>query len=137
MAKITLRQVEQLIMVGTDSNNHSVVIGKKMDESGEWVGVKPSEMLLMAAAACSAYDVIEILTKQRKPFHDLQVVCNGEQRPEQPSFFTHIHLHYTVHGQVSPEKMERAIQLSIEKYCSVICTIRPDTPVTHDFEILP
>ena len=137
MARIVLRQVEHLVMVGTDSNNHSVVIGKTADEPPVWVGVKPSELLLMAAASCSAYDVIEILTKQRQPFHNLVVVCNGSQLPEPPSTFTHIHLHYQVHGAVDPDKMERAIQLSMEKYCSVISTFRPDTPVTHDFEILP
>jgi putative redox protein len=137
MAQIVLRQVEDLIMVGTDSNNHSVVIGKTMDDPPVWVGVKPSEMLLMSAASCSAYDVIEILTKQRQPFRDLVVVASGTQQPEPPCTFTHIHLHYQVHGKVDPEKLERAIQLSMEKYCSVISTFRPDTSVTHDIEILP
>lgn len=137
MAKIVLRQVEDLILVGTGSNNHSVVIGKTADDPPVWVGVKPSEMLLMAAASCSAFDVIEILTKQRQPFRDLVVTCNGDQLPAPPSTYTHIHLHYQVHGKVDPEKLERAIQLSMEKYCSVTTTIRPDTPVTHDFEILP
>ncbi len=137
MARIVLRQVEHLIMVGTDSNNHSVVIGKTADDPPVWVGCKPSELLLMAAASCSAYDVIEILIKQRQPFHDLVVICNGTQDPEPPSCFNHIHLHYQLHGAVDPDKLERAIQLSMEKYCSVVNTIRPDTPVTHDFEILP
>ncbi len=137
MAKILLRQVKDLVMVGTDSNNHSVVIGKTMDDPPVWVGVKPSELFLMAAASCSAYDVIEILTKGRQPFRDLEVICTGTQLPEPPSTFTHIHLHYQLHGAVEREKLERAIQLSMEKYCSVITTIRPDTPVTHDFEILP
>jgi putative redox protein len=137
MAKIILRQVEQLIFVGTDSNNHSVTIGKTLDQPPVWVGAKPSELLLMAAASCSAFDVVEILIKQRQPYRDLVVTCNGEQLPEPPSTYTHIHLHYQVHGEVDPEKLERAIQLSMEKYCSVITTIRPDTPVTHDFEILP
>jgi len=137
MAKIVLRQVEGQLMVGTDSNNHSVVIGKSSDEPPVWMGVKPSELLLMAAASCSGYDVVEILTKQRQPFHDLVVTCTGEQMPQPPSTFTHIHLHYQLHGAVEAEKLERAIQLSMEKYCSVTTTIRPDTPVTHSYEILP
>jgi putative redox protein len=137
MARIVLRQLKDLVMVGTDSNSHSVVIGKTADNPSVWVGVKPSELLLMAAASCSAYDVIEILTKQRQPFHDLTVICNGEQLPQPPSTFTHLHLHYQVHGNVDSERLDRAIQLSMKKYCSVITTIRPDTPVTFDFEILP
>ena len=137
MAKITLRQVEELIMVGTDSNNHSVVIGKKMGEPGEWVGVKPSELLLMAAASCSAYDVIEILTKQRQPFHDLQVVCEGSQRPEQPSYFTKIHLHFVVTGKGVPAAaVERAVAMSHEKYCSATIMLSKTAEVSTSFEVV-
>jgi putative redox protein len=137
MASIILRQVEKHMMVGTDSHGHSIVIGRSPDPMHEWAGVKPSDLLLMAAASCSAYDVVDILNKQREPYHDLQVVCTGDQLMDPPYTFTRIHLHYQVHGKLRPEKVERAIQLSMEKYCSVINTIRPDTAVTHDFEILP
>ncbi|MBN1149367.1 MAG: OsmC family protein, partial [Anaerolineales bacterium] len=135
MGTITLRQVEKHLMVASDSNGHSVVIGKSPDPEHQWAGVKPSELLLMAVASCSAYDVIEILTKQRAPFRDLKVTCSGDQMSKPPYTFTRIHLRYELHGDVEPEKLARAIKLSQEKYCSVMATLRPDTSVSSEFEI--
>ena len=82
----------------------------------------------MAAAACSAYDVVEILGKQREPLVNLKVTCEGEQDSQAPYTFTKIHLHYLAYGAINPENLERAIQLSEEKYCSVISTLRPVCP---------
>ena len=137
MGIITLRCVEKYLMVASDSNGHSIVIGRSPDPEHDWAGVKPSDLLLMAVASCSAYDVVEILTKQREPFKDLKVLCTGDQMSDPPYRFTEIHLHYQVHGIVNPAKLEKAIRLSQEKYCSVISTIRPDTSVTSDYEIVP
>jgi len=137
MKQIKLRWIEDQVMVGTDSNNHSIVIGKTADPDGAWLGVKPAELLLMAAAACSSWDVLEILTKQKEPFKDLTVICTGEQQAEAPWTFTNIHLRYSVSGKVNEEKLKRAIRLSEEKYCSVTNTLRKGTEVTSDYEILP
>jgi putative redox protein len=136
MSTITLRWVEGYLMMASDSNGHSIAIGRSPDPQHVWAGVKPSELLLIAAASCSAYDVIEILTKQREPFVDLKVLCSGEQLPDPPYSFLKIHLHYQVYGNVSSEKLEKAIHLSEEKYCSVISTLRPSVLVTSDFEII-
>ncbi len=137
MKQITLRWVENQVMVGSDLNSHSIVIGKTADPDGVWLGVKPAELLLMAAAACSSWDVIEILTKQREPFNDLTVICTGEQQQEAPWNFTHIHIKYIVSGEVNDEKLRRAIRLSEEKYCSVTNTLRKGTDITSEYEILP
>lgn len=137
MGAITLRWIEDKMMAVSDTNGHSIVVGRSPDPQFQWVGVKPSDLLLMAVAACSAYDVVEILTKQREPLRDLKITCNGDQMSEPPYTFTCIHLHYQVFGAVSPEKLERAINLSENKYCSVISTLRPGVPITSDFEIIP
>lgn len=136
MSTISLRWVEEHLMVASDSHGHSIVVGSSPDPQFEWMGVKPSDLLLMAAAACSAYDVVEILTKQREPLDDLKVECTGDQMADAPWTFTHIHLHYTLRGAVKPERVEKAIRLSEDKYCSVINTLRPNVQVTSDFEIL-
>lgn len=137
MGTVTLRWLESLLMVGTDSNGHSIVIGKNPEGDPPWNGIKPSDLLLLAAASCSAYDVVTILTKQREPMEDMKVVCSGEQLPEPPYAFTEIHLHYIVTGAINPEKLEKAIQLSEVKYCSVICTLSAGgLQVTSDFEII-
>lgn len=136
MGSVTLRWVEGKMMAGTDSTGHSVVIGRSPDDPDVFVGVKPSDLLLLAAASCSAYDVIEIMQKQRQPMRNLKVICLGEQMSEPPYTFTRIHLHYVVHGEVDASRLQKAICLSEDKYCSVISTLRPGVPVTSDFEIL-
>ena len=136
MGKITLRWVESKMMVLTDSHGHSIVVGPSPEPPFEWTGVKPSDLLLMAVASCSTYDVIEILLKQREPILDLKVVCEGDQDSTPPYAFTRIHLHYIAQGQVNPARLQKAISLAEDKYCSVISTLRAGVPVTSDFEIV-
>lgn len=136
MSTISLKWVEDHLFVASDSHDHSFVIGKHTGSEGVWLGVKPSDLLLVAAASCSSWDVVEILEKQRQPLKDLKVTCSGEQMSEAPYQFTKIHLHFTAVGAIHPEKLEKAIYLSVRKYCSVISSLRPDLSVTHDFEII-
>lgn len=135
MGKITLRWVEGKLMVVSDSNGHSIVVGKSPDPEHEWAGTKPSDLLLMAVASCSAFDVVEILTKQREPLEDLKVICTGDQKSDPPYTFTCIQIHYQVRGKINKDKLERAIQLSEEKYCSVVSTLRPGVPIVSDYQI--
>jgi putative redox protein len=137
MGKITLRWLEEKVFVGTDSNGHSIVIGRTSDDQHPWDGIKPSDLLLLAVASCAVYDVVEILTKQREPVRDLRVQCSGDQMAEAPYTFTHIHNHYQVFGKVNEQKLKKAIQLSEDKYCSVISTLRPQVEVNSDFEVIP
>jgi putative redox protein len=136
MGTVTLRWVDGQFMVGLDSQGHSVAIGRLPGDQTHFSGIKPSDLLLLAAASCSAFDVVEILIKQREPVLDFRVICSGEQKSEPPYTFTHIHLHYMVYGAVKPDKLERAISLAEDKYCSVISTLRPGVPVTSDYEII-
>ncbi len=135
MGTITLRSVEDKLMIATDSNGHSIVIGRSPDEGFTWYGMKPSDLLLISAAACSAYDVVEIMAKQKQPMRDLKVECRGDQMESPPYTFTRIHLHYLAYGNVDPQKLEKAIRLAEEKYCSVLSTLRPGVPISSDFQI--
>ena len=135
MGTVTLKWVDSLLMVGADSNGRPVTIGWQRDKEPEWTGLKPSDLLLLAAASCSAYDVVTILTKQREPLQGLEVTCSGEQQSDPPYQFTRLHLHYAFKGPLDPQKVERAIQLSEDKYCSVINTLKPAVTITHDFEV--
>jgi len=121
--------------VVSDSNGHSIVVGRSPYPQFAWIGVKPSDLLLMAAASCAAYDVVEILTKQREPLEDLKIQCSGDQMPDPPYTFTRIHLFYSVRGNINPDKLEKAIRLSEDKYCSVISSLRPGVPIASDYEI--
>ena len=136
MATITLRWIEEKLMMASDSNGHSVVIGRSPEQQFEWEGVKPSDLLLMSVASCSAYDVVEILDKQRQPLDDLKVIYHGDQNSDPPYNFTKIHIQYLVTGAVNPHKLEKAIRLSEDKYCSVISTLRPGVPITSEYEVI-
>jgi putative redox protein len=135
MNDITLRQIEHHMMAASDSHGHSIVIGRSPAEHENWVGVKPSDLFLISVASCATYDVVEILNKQREDYRDLVVTCSGDQLEEPPYTFTSIQLHFNLRGKVNPDRLDRAIRLSITKYCSVISTIRPETPVTYDYSI--
>ncbi|MAT97377.1 MAG: peroxiredoxin [Anaerolineaceae bacterium] len=128
------------MFIGRDSFGHVVVSGSwpQEDEAWqEWKGLKPSDMLLLSLASCSAYDVVMILGRQRQQLTNLHVSVDGEQASEPPYQFTEIHQHYTVEGiNLDPQKVERAIELSEERYCSVAATIRGVARLSHSFEIV-
>lgn len=135
-SSVNLRWVEATFMIGVDSRGRPVAIGNKTDDQSEWLGLKASDLLLLSAAACSTYDVVTILNKQREPFTSVEVKCTGEQNSKPPYAFVSIHLQYVIKGNVNPERVERAIKLSEEKYCSVIATLRHGVKITSDFELL-
>ena len=128
------------MFIGRDSFGHVVLAGSwpKDNEPSwqEWKALKPSDLLLLSLASCSAYDVVLILGKQRQNLVDLYVDVNGMQAADPPHAFTDIHLHYILKGvELDPQKVKRAIELSEEKYCSVAATIRGVSTLTHSFEI--
>ena len=133
MGTATVKWIEGKQFIGIDSTHHSVVLSTP----DEGIGIKPSELLLIAVASCSAVDVVEILTKKRMQLTYLEISSSGEQDQDPPWTFRKIHLHYKIGGKNLTEKaVAQAIQLSEEKYCSVAATIRPTAQITTDFEIL-
>ena len=133
---------ESRMFVGRDTVGRTVVAGywQKPDDPAwtEARGSKASDLLVIALASCSAHDVVDILQKQREPLNSLMISADAEQAPAPPWQFTRIHLHYQATGKgLDPNKVERAIKLAEEKYCSVAATIRSVTEITHSFEISP
>lgn len=135
MGTVAVKWIDSQLMTGVDSFGHPLTIGSWPEKSPQWAGLKPSDLLMLAAASCSAYDVVMILTKQREPLEGLEVTCTGEQEAEAPYQFTRMHLHYKLKGPLNPQKVERAIRLSEEKYCSVLNTLKPTVEITNEFEI--
>jgi putative redox protein len=134
MANATVRWISGKQFIGIDSTNHSVVLSTP----DEGVGMKPSELLLVALAACTAVDVVEILAKKRITLTALEIVASGEQDSTPPWTFRKIHLIYKVGGEgLTETAVEQAIQLSEEKYCSVASTLRGVAEITTSFELLP
>lgn len=120
--------------VGIDSTKHSVVLSS----TDEGVGMKPSELLLVALASCSSVDVVDIMTKKRQPLESLEVSVSAEQDADPPWTFRKIHLTYVVKGKGIQEKdIAQAIELSEKKYCSVASTVSGVAEITTSFEVLP
>jgi len=133
MGTTTVKWIAGKQFIGIDSTNHSVVLSTP----DEGIGIKPSDLLLIAVASCTAVDVVEILAKKRMPLHHLEIRATGEQDQDPPWTFRKIHLHYTVGGrELTKKAVEQAIQLSEEKYCSVAATVRATAEITTEFEIL-
>ena len=119
--------------VGIDSTNHSVVLSSQ----AEGVGVKPSDMLMIALASCCAVDVVEILAKKRMPINSMEITTTGEQDADPPWTFRKIHLKCRMSGAGLTERaVERAVQLAEEKYCSVAATLRATVEITTEFQII-
>jgi putative redox protein len=124
------------LFVGIDTNRHSVVISTQDEENR--VGMKPSDLLLVALASCTAVDVVSILRKERQPLSRLEVLADGVQDTDPPWRFRTIHLTYRLRGRnLTAEGVARAIELSEGKYCSVAASLRPQVEITTSFEILP
>ena len=133
MGTATVKWIEGKQFIGIDSTHHSVVLSTP----DEGIGIKPSELLLIALASCSAVDVVEILAKKRMTLTHLEISSSAEQDQDPPWTFRKINLHYKIGGKNLTEKaVAQAIQLSEEKYCSVAATIRATAQIITDFEIL-
>lgn len=133
MAHIHLTWIEQQRFLGVDAAKHSVVLSPPSD-----IGVKPSETMLIALAACSAHDVVEILHKQRSGLQRLSVEVDAEQTEDPPWAFRSIRLRYRASAEkLRPEQFKRAVNLALNKYCSVRASLHPEIAVTFEVEIVP
>lgn len=127
MAEGSIRWIGGKQFVGQDSTRHSVLLSTP-DEN---VGMKPSELLLVSLASCTAVDVVEILQKKRFKLEKLEIKAEAEQDPNPPWAFRKIHLTYTIKADGLTDKdAEQAIELSESKYCSVAATIRGVATIT-------
>ena len=132
MGITTVRWVTGEMFAATDSNNHSVVLSTTKAN----VGMKPSELLVVALCSCTSVDIVNILDKKRKPLESLEVQAISQQDPEPPWTFRKIHLKFILKGKdLTPKDVSQAIEMSEEKYCSVSATLRPTVEITWEYEI--
>ena len=133
MSSASVKWIGGKQFIGVDSTNHAVVLSTP----DEGVGMKPSELLLVALASCTAVDVVEILNKKRAGLQSLEISAEAEQEKDPPWTFRKIHLSYRLKGSNLAEKdVAQAIDLSEEKYCSVAATLKGEAEITTSFEII-
>ncbi len=134
MADVTLAWTgDRIQFVGTTSYGDPVLVGGNHDGPG----AKPSDLLPLSLAACTAYDVVVILRKQRQDLHRLDVTVHSTQDPEPPWTFRAMHTRFVLTGRVDPNKAARAVDLAERKYCATAATLRSVVRLTHEVTVVP
>lgn len=119
--------------VATSGTGHHIIL----DDAAGGTGAKPIELVAIALAGCTAFDVINILRKKRQTVLGYEVRCEAEQVPDPPQVFTDVTIRHLIKGEVDPAAVEDAIRLSEEKYCSVGAMVQRSGARLHTtYEIL-
>lgn len=138
MAKKTavIKQVQGTTLIAKGDSNHWITMDGGPNTGGSEAGSTPKELLMFAVGGCTAMDVIPIMKKKRVPFTDFEINITGNAQEEHPQVFTGLHVEYVVYGEgINPEDVERAIELSTTKYCSVHAMLSKGVKMTHSFRI--
>jgi putative redox protein len=131
-----IRQVQGITLVGRADSNHWVTMDGSQKFGGCMSGSSPKELLLIALGGCTSMDVIPILQKKRAPVDGYELRITANVREEHPQVYTDIHLEYVFYGTgINPQDVERAIELSTTKYCSVSAMLKSSVAITHSYII--
>ncbi len=135
--KINIKRIDDNFnMEATNDTGNSILMDGSPDIGGAGKGMRPMQLLLAAVGGCSAIDIILILKKQKQIIESFEIEVDGErEKIEGYSLFRDICLHFKIKGQVDLDKAERAVKLSIEKYCSVSKTLEPTAKITYKISV--
>ena len=134
---ISVNWVDGMLMVGKSHSGHSITMDGPPEIGGDNLGVRPMEMLLLGVAGCTMIDVVTTLKKMRQELTHCETKVNAERADDHPKVFTDIHIQFLVQGNgLDSKKVEKAITLSAEKYCSASIMLGKTASISHDFEIL-
>ena len=134
--KARVKWIEGVAMLGESGSGHGVVMDGPPEFGGRNLGVRPMEMLLLGMGGCTQFDVLMILRRGRQEVTDCVVELEAERAESDPKVFTRIHAHFIVTGRdLDRRRVERAIELSAEKYCSASIMLGATAEITHDVEI--
>ena len=130
--RIKLAQTGPARFTATNTGGATIVIDGPPDLGGENAGLRPMETLLAALAGCSAMDVLLIMKKQRENLERLEVEVEGERADAIPAVFTKVRLRFRGYGPIDLKKFQKAVELSLEKYCSVAKMLEPTVKITTE-----
>jgi putative redox protein len=134
-AKVTL--VNEMQFFGKATSGHTLTMDADETSGGRNKGFRPMELLLVGFGGCSGMDVISILRKKRQPITGLEINVKGEKADSYPKIYKEVHIEYIVKGKsIEKEAVERAIALSLDKYCSVGATLAKAGSITHSYRIV-
>jgi putative redox protein len=138
MIKIELSRLDNdFNLEAVNDSGNKILLDGSPAIGGHNKGMRPMQTLLAAMGGCSAIDVISILRKQREDLKDIKITVTGEREKDKvPSLYTEIHVHFRLFGNVDHDKAQKAVSLSMEKYCSVTRMLEKTAKVTYNFEII-
>ena len=134
--KARIKLIEGVCFAGETGSGHAVVMDGPPDSGGRNLGPRPMEMLLLGLGGCTSFDVVHILRKARQDIRDCVAEVEAQRAETDPKVFTRIHVHFAVTGKnLDPKRVEQAVRLSAEKYCSASIMLGKTAQITHDFEV--
>jgi len=135
--KINIKRLDDNFhMEASNDDGNTISMDGSPEIGGQGKGMRPTQLLLAAVGGCSAIDVIMILKKQKQEITSFEVEVDGErEKVEEYSLFRDICLHFKISGKVDQDKAERAVKLSLDKYCSVSKTLEPTAKITFKVSI--
>lgn len=135
--KATVRLAKNMQFSGSADSGHSLIMDADASAGGENTGFRPMELLLVGFGGCSGMDVISILRKKRQQVSGLEMNVQGEKSDDYPKIYKKVHIEYVVTGKgVQADAVQRAIELSLQKYCSVGATLAKAGSITHSYRII-
>ncbi len=137
--KIEIRRLDQAFhLQATNESGNTTETDGAAEIGGGGKAMRPMQLLLTSLGSCSTIDVIHFLNKQRQPLQDIRVTLEGEREQDKtPALFTNIHVHFDLYGPLDDRKVTKAIDLSMEKYCSVARIIEKTARITWGYAIHP
>lgn len=135
--KAFVKQVQGITFVGKTDSNHWVTVDGPESFGGSNAGVRPKELLMIALGGCSGSDITSILSKKKIKVDEFEMNISADVADEHPQVFTKMHIEFVFKGKNIPVKdVERAIELSITKYCSVTAMLKKAMPIEHSYKIV-
>lgn len=133
---IKVKWIDGLRFVATNSAGHSVVMDAPKQSGGDGAGFSPMQLLLIALGGCTGMDIVHIMQKQRQQINGLEISVSGTRVEEPPRIYNHIHVEYRIKGtNITENAVQRAIQLSEDKYCSVGAILKAKAAVKSSHSI--
>ena len=134
--RVKVRWDEERSFIGTSSTGHKIAFGAA-NSKGVKPGPSPMELVLLGTGGCSAYDVVSILEKSRQEIEDVIVELDADRAEIDPKVFTRVHMHFIIRGRsLDEKKVARALNLSIEKYCSASAMVALSAELSYDYALV-
>jgi len=137
MSKAKVTYVNGLQFVGEAESGHAIIMDGTPDVGGRNTGLRPTELLLIGIGGCSGMDIVSILKKKKQNVKGVEINVDGQKAESYPKKFAEIELEFVIKGKnISEEAVKRAVQLSMEKYCSVKANLEGSSRINYTYKII-